>query len=258
MSFIAFILIVIAVAFLIRKSSRTGFFFFRSPRVKGKIGEFNVYSRLNFLNQAEYKILNNVLIYTKDGRSVQIDHIIVSVYGIFVIETKNYKGWIFGNENSENWMQAIYKEKNQFRNPVKQNFSHIYALKEILADYQNIKYIPIVVFSGNAVLKEIDSKTYVIYDSELLKVIKSESLEQIISQDEIQKITNIIIGKNIQNREAEDNHILNIQRTVLERQMKKENLICPKCGKELKLRNGKYGKFYGCSNYPYCKFTMKY
>lgn len=126
MSFIAFVLIVIAVAFLIRKSSRTGFFFFRSPRVKGKIGEFNVYSRLNFLNQAEYKILNNVLIYTKDGRSVQIDHIIVSVYGIFVIETKNYKGWIFGNENSENWMQVIYKEKKSIQKSCKTKlFPHL-------------------------------------------------------------------------------------------------------------------------------------
>lgn len=65
-------------------------------KIKGKIGEISVASRLNLLNHNDYKILNNVILQTKNGGTVQIDHIIVSVYGIFVIETKNYKGWISG------------------------------------------------------------------------------------------------------------------------------------------------------------------
>ena len=62
----------------------------------------------------------------------QIDHLVLSEYGIFVIETKRYKGWIFGSEKAENWTQVIFKEKHQFRNPVKQNWSHVYALKSVL------------------------------------------------------------------------------------------------------------------------------
>lgn len=229
-----------------------------SAKIKGKVGEIKTSLRLNHLTNNEYKVLNNIILKTKNNRTVQIDHIIVSVYGIFVIETKNYKGWIFGNENAENWMQIIYNEKHPFRNPVKQNWSHIYVLKELLSDFPNMRYIPIVVFSGSGVLKEISSSVYVIYDLQLLKVIKRESNEKILTQDEVQKITGIIKRNNIQDKETEKKHIENIHETVIEKQLKKENLICPKCENELILREGKYGKFYGCSNYPYCRFTMKY
>lgn len=227
-------------------------------KIKGKIGEFNISSRLNHLNQNEYKVLNNIILRTKNNRTIQIDHIAVSVYGIFVIETKNYKGWIFGNENAENWMQVIYKEKHQFRNPVKQNWSHIYVLKELLSDFPNMRYVPIVVFSGSAILKEISSSVYVIYDTQILKVIEREAAEKIISENDVLKIVKTITESNIQDKETEKEHVENIHKAIIERQLKKENLICPKCGNELKLREGKYGKFYGCSNYPYCHFTMKY
>lgn len=154
-------------------------------KIKGRIGEINVASRLNLLNHDEYKILNNVILQTKNGGIVQIDHIIVSVYGIFVIETKNYKGWIFGNENAENWMQVIYKEKNQFRNPIKQNWSHVYALKNLLADFPNAKFIPIVVFTGSGILKEISANSIVVYDTRLLRAIKNESMEENLSPEEV-------------------------------------------------------------------------
>lgn len=251
MSFIPIILFIAVFAVLI-------FFAKNKAEIKGKIGEFNISSRLNHLNQNEYKVLNNIILRTKNNRTVQIDHVVVSVYGIFVIETKNYKGWIFGNENAENWMQVIYKEKHQFRNPVKQNWSHIFVLKEFLSDFQNMRYIPIVVFSGSGILKEISSSVYVIYDTQILKVIERESAEKIISENDVLKIAKTITESNIQDKETEKEHVENIHKTIVERQLKKENLICPKCGNELKLREGKYGKFYGCSNYPYCHFKMKY
>lgn len=249
--FISIILFVALFVFLIILTKN-------KTKIKGKIGEFNISSRLNRLNKNEYKVLNNIILRTKNNRTVQIDHIVISIYGIFVIETKNYKGWIFGNENAENWMQVIYKEKHQFRNPVKQNWSHIYVLKELLSDFPNMKYIQIVVFSGSAILKEISSSVYVIYDTQILKVIKRESAEKIISENDVLKIVKNIAESNIQDKKIEKEHIENIHKTIVERQLKKENLICPKCGNELKLRKGKYGKFYGCSNYPYCHFTMKY
>ena len=77
---------------------------------------------------------------------LQIDHVVVSIYGIFVIETKNYSGWIFGDENSQYWAQVIYKTKNRFYNPILQNRGHIKALQGLLQDYSHIRYIPIVVF----------------------------------------------------------------------------------------------------------------
>ena len=93
-------------------------------KIKGYIGEKQVSKRLRKLNKRKYKVLNNVLLKTANG-STQIDHVVISIYGIFVIETKNYKGLIFGSENDENWTQVIYKNKGKFRNPIKQNYGHV-------------------------------------------------------------------------------------------------------------------------------------
>jgi ssDNA-binding Zn-finger/Zn-ribbon topoisomerase 1 len=36
------------------------------------------------------------------------------------------------------------------------------------------------------------------------------------------------------------------------------NKSCPKCKSRMVLRNGRYGKFYGCSRFPYCRGTRPY
>lgn len=222
------------------------------------MGEYYVAKILSSLNENEYKILNDVILRLKNGKTTQIDHIVVSVYGIFVIETKNYSGWIFGNEKAEYWMQVIYNEKHRFRNPVKQNYSHIFALKETLTEYQNIKYFPLVVFVGGAELKEIKSNIPVIYDTKLLELIYSNATNKCLAEAEIDKIIKLISSKNIVNDEIRIEHIDTIRQSISERKLKMENLICPRCNGKLKLREEKLGKFYGCSNYPRCRFTMTY
>lgn len=231
---------------------------FNSNKIKGWFGEKNISNRLEKLDANKYITMNDILIKNEKGDTSQIDHIVVSVYGVFVIETKNYKGWIFGNEKSEQWSQVIYNQKNFFRNPVKQNWSHVYALKSNLKDYINLKYIPIVVFAGSAVLKQIVSNVPVIYDYQIIKFIKKYSSETCISYDDVQKIVAILKEANIEDKEIRKNHVKSIHRTVVERQIKLKNFICPICNGKLKLRNGRSGKFYGCSNYPNCKFTMPY
>lgn len=230
----------------------------KSPDIKGAAGERAVAITLSRLNSKEYKVINDVILRSKNNRTSQIDHIVVSVYGIFVIETKNYKGWIFGRENAEFWKQIIYKKQYRFKNPVKQNFSHIYTLKEILFAFKNIKYFPIIVFLREAELRAIDSSVPVVYCNQLNTVIKRLSNTQCLSKEDVHTIINIIKNKNLKAKENKIRHITEIKNTVLENQLKKENLICPKCNSELKLRKGKYGQFYGCSNYPKCRFTMKY
>jgi len=86
----------------------------KSAWFKGLFGEFivNVLAQL-MLNKNEYQLLKNVTLPTEDG-STQIDHVIVSVYGIFVVETKNMKGWIFGNPKHRTWTQKIYKHTSKF------------------------------------------------------------------------------------------------------------------------------------------------
>lgn len=128
---------------------------------KGKVGEMRVASILKKFPMDRYKIINDLLL-TSNGYSTQIDHIVISIYGVFVIETKFYQGWIYGGENSEYWTQNIYGNKYQLRNPIHQNQGHIRALKFLLKGYGNIPFISVVAFSRQARLG-VDAHTPVIY-----------------------------------------------------------------------------------------------
>lgn len=226
-------------------------------KIKGAIGEFNVASTLKRLPSDEYKVLNNVLI--KSGeRSSQIDHVVVSIYGIFVIETKKFSGWIHGNEKSQSWTQTFYKERERFRNPIKQNWSHIFALKDYLSYYQNVKYHNIVVFTGNAKLKNITSETPVIYRRQLVRTIKVKSESINLTVEQVNSITSKLSDVTVKSRRTKKKHIAQTKNHVSEFKRKKKLLICPRCDGDLVVRKGQYGKFYGCSNYPKCRFTMSY
>ena len=146
-------------------------FYFNSPITKGKVGE-NITSALIRLCYKNGILLKNLYVPIKNDLTTEIDLLLITKKGIFVIENKNYKGWIFGNEKSKYWMQVIYNRKNQFFNPVKQNAIHINCLKHILDD--NIRFYSIIVFSGNCQLKDISvfsKDTYVIKEYELKQVL---------------------------------------------------------------------------------------
>ena len=241
------LLLIAAVLFLILKLN--------SAKITGAAGEAKVNARLHFLG-AEYISLHDVMLPNGRGATSQIDHLVLSEYGIFVIETKRYKGWIFGSEKAENWTQVIFKEKHQFRNPVKQNWSHVYALKSVLTDFPRAKYHPIVVFAGSATLKDIDSSVPVIYETALNSTIRSASTEKCLSGDDVLRIKALLESKEVTERGARKEHVRAVQQDAQERRMKMSNLICPRCGGALKPREGRHGSFYGCANYPRCRFTM--
>ena len=98
---------------------------------KGVVGERRV-QRLTDrgLNQDVYRSLHDLILPTPDG-STQIDHVIVSQFGVFVIETKNLAGWIFGDERSRQWTQTLYRKKYRFQNPLRQNYKHVKAVEKI-------------------------------------------------------------------------------------------------------------------------------
>ncbi len=124
----------------------------KTPWFKGIIGEFQVNSLLiSKLDQNKYTILKNVTLPARDG-TTQIDHIVISQFGIFVIETKNYSGWIFGNENQPKWTQVIFKVKNSFQNPLRQNNKHLKTLEEI-TKLPASNFHSVVVFTGDAEFK---------------------------------------------------------------------------------------------------------
>jgi len=126
--------------------------FFKSPYFKGRMGEAFVNSTINRkLDKTQYHLIKDATLPTADG-TMQVDHIIVSQYGIFVIETKNMKGWIFGGEKQKMWTQQIYKHKNKFQNPLHQNYKHTKTLEHLL-DLSNDKFHSIIIFTGEATFK---------------------------------------------------------------------------------------------------------
>lgn len=224
------------------------------PVIKGFVGEKTISTFLSFLPQNEYSILNDIILKTDRG-TTQIDHIVVSQYGIFVIETKNYKGWILGKESDEYWTQNIYGKKNKFYNPIRQNYAHTEAIKALLSKCPNAKIIPIVAFSGECELK-VNTKSRVVYFSGINKTITKEK-ENIFTTQEIKEILQIISCADINNKQTRKEHVTEIKHQVKMNEEKISHDICPKCGSKLVLRKSKYGTFKGCSNYPKCRYILK-
>lgn len=124
------------------------------PFLKGKIGEFAVAAHVKLYLKGDYILLNDLTLPDIEGGTTQIDHILLSPYGIFVIETKNYKGWIFGSERQKQWTQKIYKQSFKFQNPIHQNYKHMKVLEQILADIVDMEFIhSVIVFMPEAVFK---------------------------------------------------------------------------------------------------------
>ncbi|MBR5216430.1 MAG: NERD domain-containing protein [Bacteroidales bacterium] len=227
-------------------------FSFNRAKIIGKKGELNVNFNLHFLSN-EYHLFDDVYIYLND-KSIQIDHIVVSKYGVFVIETKNIKGWILGGDNSEYWTKNVYGKKYKFYNPVKQNYSHVKAL-QILLKISRDKFIPIVAFLPQATLKCTTSEI-VITSNKLLKTIRNYK-DIILTDNDVDRIVMELSSLSGVDRKMRKQHVDDIKRNV---EIKKEKInacICPKCNGVLIERRGPYGKFLGCSNYPKCNFTQR-
>lgn len=154
---------------------------------KGMLGEavINVATWL-MLDKDVYHRINNVTLPLPDGGSTQIDHVIVSVYGIFVIETKNYKGWIFGNEKQRQWTQTLGGKKYKFQNPLRQNYLHIKTLSDLLA--LELSYFhSMIAFIGDCELKTRDQLPEHVLTSGMVSYIKNKQ-DEILSAAQVQAI----------------------------------------------------------------------
>lgn len=174
------------------------------PKGKGIIGERKVRRVLNKLPK-EYIVLNDIMFRTETG-TTQLDHIVLSPKGIFIIETKNYSGYIYGDENSQYWTQVLYKTKNKLYNPILQNYGHVTAMKHLI-NKRDVKYHPIVVFGKGCKLNKIYAKTPVIYINKLKKVILNTESNCYINSSNLKEIEKIILRSNITDKRERRNHI---------------------------------------------------
>lgn len=117
------------------------------------------------------KQLRNLYIPSKPGSYTEIDTLIISVSGLYVLETKHYRGWIYGDEDWKMWTVTYSKQKKYtFYNPIKQNATHIWALKKLLPNIRSDCYFSFVVFSDDSEFKKLDyysPRTYVMKHGEL-------------------------------------------------------------------------------------------
>lgn len=232
---------------------------FKTPWMKGKVGEFTVNMATSIhLDKEKYINIKNITLQLNDGSTTQIDHIIVSRYGVFVIETKNMKGWIFGDEHQQMWTQQIFKEKHRFQNPLRQNYRHTKALEEILA-LPTESIISIVVFIGDCHFKTVMPNN-VFVNAKYTSYIKSFQEEK-LSAYQFDMTIEILKQKRLKQSFSTDReHVANLQeRHETKPTTTQITKICSQCGKEMVLRQNRQTgqEFYGCSGYPKCKNTGK-
>lgn len=225
----------------------------------GEEGEYYAARQLCRLDDSKYFVLNDLLFRKKNGLTCQIDHIVVSRAGIFVIETKNIFGYIKGNEKSKLW-RSYWKDGRDlaFDNPIPQNEAHITALSERLGIGRQIPYYSIIAFTPTAELQVSVNNVPVVYWTKLRDLIRSYK-STALTVGEAFSIYNEIKAFNITDPEVRKNHgqqanarKINYEQTT---NAALDSGKCPKCGGYLVKRIGTYGAFYGCSNYPNCKYT---
>ena len=212
---------------------------YNSAKQKGKRGEMRVSAILSQLSD-EYTILNDLVFRTEKG-TTQIDHLVVSKYGIFTIETKNYRGEIYGDDNRKEWTQLIvtevtyakkwwktytYVTKNRFYNPVKQSVGHAFRIKELLSVFPHVKIVPIVVFTGDAILSYVESKNHVVYEENLLDVIDGYKTTYLTDND-VQAVLAILTSNNIRETVSDRQHVKNLRTAAREVNATINSGICP-------------------------------
>ena len=181
---------------------------FASPWGKGMMGEFivNFLAKL-MLGKKTYHLLKNVTLPTEDG-TTQIDHIIISIYGVFVVETKNMKGWIFGGERHKTWTQVIFKHKNKFQNPLHQNYKHVKTLQSLLG-LNNNQIHSVIAFVGDSTFKS-DMPDNVTHGIGYIRYIKSIN-NPVLSPSDVQEIIfKIETGRLEQSHKTNRNHIRHV------------------------------------------------
>ena len=220
------------------------------PKITGWFGELQTAIAQNlFLSSSDYIDLNNVTIRTHRG-TTQIDHVIISRYGVFVVETKRMSGWIFGNEGDPFWTKTNRGNKLRFQNPLQQNEGHIRALSNV-ARIPRERIHSVVVFRGNCSLRtemppNVLTGGYITYVKSKRQVLFTEA--------EVKRIEATIKAAMLPKT-----HATHLQHVDHLKQRFESTTTCGRCGSPLVVRTARTGsnagrQFLGCSRYPSCRY----
>lgn len=254
-----------------------------SSDLVGQYGEDLTADVLKWSKRFGYKgaMLRNVYIPKGTGETSEIDLLYITKKGIFVIESKNYSGWIFGNGNDQYWTQSLpNKQKKRFYNPMKQNRTHIRWLLQYLGE--DIRTYSMIVFSERCELKQVNfhgKDIWLCKRDELFGSIRYvwKHEPDVLSEEKINVLAEKLALLSNADEAVKQSHIDNIntrfhtdavkepqeQKVLPEKpeQSAEPDRICPRCGAALVLRTAKKGanagnRFYGCSAFPKCRYMM--
>ena len=245
-------IIILVVAFFVSLCINLGLILFlRNQRIiinydKGRAGEQYIYDIIkNHKSYPSYIFCNYIV--QENDKTCEIDCIYINRCGVFVIEIKTLSGKIIGKDDWHDWIQCLPRGiQNKFYNPAKQNMKHIYCLKRFLPE--NTPLFNCVVFASGDV-SQVQS-AYTMTTNGLKSMFKAVEGKIVLTDEQIKEINEILLSHESE-LTAED-HISSVLKD-------KRNIaakICPRCAGKLILRKGPYGEFYGCSNYPECKFKI--
>ncbi|HCE3663773.1 TPA: NERD domain-containing protein [Vibrio parahaemolyticus] len=230
---------------------------FKSRWLKGVFGEFLVNRLLSKLPESDYTLIKDVTLPTSDG-TTQVDHIVVSKYGIFVVETKNMKGWIFGSARQKQWTQKIYRHSSKFQNPLHQNYKHIKALETLLGCSEEHLHSVIVFIGGSTFKTEMPPN--VTYARGSIRYIQQFN-EVVFSDKDYARLTESINQIKLKRGVITDlKHRKHVKEVVTSKASSNQ---CPRCGSEMVLRETKRGEnigkqFWGCSTFPKCRAVKQF
>ncbi|NRA99250.1 MAG: NERD domain-containing protein [Rhodobacteraceae bacterium] len=235
---------------------------YNTPERIGARGERKVHNTLtSVLDASEYRVLSD-LILPISGGTTQLDHLVLSRYGIFVIETKNFSGWIFGDADQKRWTQVQKGgKKRRFQNPLHQNYAHVKAVEGILGIDR--KYLhSFVVFTGSAEPKTPMPEN-VAWGLQALGRLIGVRKQTVISDDQVNAYIHKLQNQALDNtRAARKDHVRHLEAKAAARAQPQtpkpaktaDSVACPKCGGKMVKRTGKKTgtAFWGCADFPKC------
>ncbi|WP_460013215.1 nuclease-related domain-containing protein [Lysinibacillus sp. CTST325] len=197
------------------KQTKNNFF-----AVKTNIGRNGEYLTSKIIEkhalQSHRQLLNVYIPKRNSDELTEIDLLYIDRTGLYVIESKNYSGWIFGNETQQQWTQTMpNKKKYKFFNPIRQNATHIRAIQDFL-DLPKEAIHSVIVFSERCTLKKVgvtSQNVHVIKREGLRRFIQTQkqTAKQFFSQDDIQAIYNKLMPQMQVSNEVKKQHIQRIQ-----------------------------------------------
>lgn len=202
------------------------------------------------LDRDIYRRIDSLIVPASDG-TTQVDHVVVSLFGVFVIETKAMKGWIFGSESDRQWTQMIFGEEYRFQNPLHQNLRHIRCLSDFLR-LDRGTFHSVIWFIGDCEFKTALPDN-VLRDG-LCSYLRSFD-QELLSPRQVEEAEAALRELKASPPASRREHL----RSLEERH--EGNGICPRCGAGMVRRTARSGpnegrSFLGCSGYPACRYIV--